>query len=208
MATDDKPLPESPSQTAGPYLHIGCLPNFSGIEGVYPEDPGSRMVNANTQGERIKLVGHIYDGDGAPLLDAMIEIWQADASGLYRSPQDSRGEADADFTAEFSGWGREPCDAQSGEFSFDTIKPGQVPYPDGRLQAPHITVWIVARGINIGLHTRLYFDDEAEANAVDPILSQLAGERAETLIAKSTGDGSFHFDIHLQGEDETVFLDM
>jgi protocatechuate 3,4-dioxygenase alpha subunit len=204
MSAADKPLPESPSQTAGPYLHIGCLPNFSGIEGVYPQDPGSCMVTANTLGERIKILGHVYDGDGAPLLDAMIEIWQADAAGLYQSLQDNRGEADA----EFSGWGRQPCDQHSGEFVFDTVKPGQLPYPDGRPQAPHITLWIVARGINIGLHTRLYFDDEAEANAVDPILTQLAAERAETLLAKSKGDGSYHFEIYLQGDNETVFFDM
>jgi len=203
MAAHDKPLPESPSQTAGPYLHIGCLPNFSGIDGVYPEDPGRCMVNANTCGERIKIQGYVYDGDGAPLLDAMIEIWQADAAGLYPSARETGADA------EFGGWGRQPCDPETGEFAFDTIKPGQVPYPDGRPQAPHITVWIVARGINIGLHTRLYFDDEPDANAVDPILAQLAaGGRAQTLVAKSEGERRFRFDIYLQGDNETVFFDM
>ena len=205
MAVGDKPLPESPSQTAGPYLHIGCLPNFSGIDGVYPEDPGCCMVNANTRGERITIQGHVYDGEGAPLLDAMIEIWQADAAGLYPSVGETRAEADA----QFGGWGRKPCGQETGEFSFDTIKPGQVPYPDGRAQAPHITVWIVARGINIGLHTRLYFDDEPDANAVDPILAQLAaGQRAQTLMAKSEGERRYRFDIYLQGDNETVFFDM
>jgi protocatechuate 3,4-dioxygenase alpha subunit len=205
MAARDKPLPESPSQTAGPYLHIGCLPNFSGIEGVYPGDPGSGMVNANTRGERIKIQGRVYDGDGAPLLDAMIEIWQADAAGLYPPARETRAEADA----EFEGWGRQPCDPETGEFAFDTIKPGQVPYPDGRPQAPHITLWIVARGINIGLHTRLYFDDEPDANALDPILAWLAtGKREQTLIAKSEGKHRYRFDIYLQGDNETVFFDM
>ncbi|MCP4335806.1 MAG: protocatechuate 3,4-dioxygenase subunit alpha [Gammaproteobacteria bacterium] len=203
MAAGDKPLPESPSQTAGPYLHIGCLPNFSGIEGVYPEDPGCCMVNENTRGERIRVQGCVYDGGGAPLLDAMIEIWQADAAGLYPSAHENHADV------EFEGWGRQPCDPESGEFAFDTIKPGQVPYPDGRPQAPHITVWIVARGINIGLHTRLYFDDEADANADDPILAQLAaGQRSHTLIAKSDGEHRYRFDIYLQGENETVFFDM
>jgi len=205
MARPDKPLPESPSQTAGPYVHIGCMPNDCGIEGIYAEDPGSQMLDANTGASRISICGHVYDGDGAPLTDAVIEIWQADAMGLHRSPQDIRGEADATF----SGWGRKPCDARTGEFRFATIKPGRVPYPDGRLQAPHITLWIVARGINVGLHTRLYFDDEATANAVDPILALVdPKDRVETLIAKSQGDDSFRFDVHLQGAAETVFLDM
>lgn len=205
MAASDKPLPESPSQTAGPYVHIGCMPNYSGIEGVYPEDAGSCMVNAKTQGKRIRIRGHIYDGDGAPLADAVIETWQADAAGLHQSPEETRGDADA----EFGGWGRQPCDPETGEFSFDTIKPGQVPYADGRPQAPHITLWFVARGINVGLHTRLYFDDEAVVNADDPLLAQVEpAERVDTLIAKSEGDGCYRFDIQLQGADETVFFDM
>jgi protocatechuate 3,4-dioxygenase alpha subunit len=179
------------------------MPNFSGIEGVYPEDPGSRMVAADTRGEKIKIRGCIYDGAGAPLLDAMIETWQADASGRYPSPRDTPGEAGAGF----GGWGRQPCDQETGEFVFDTIKPGRVAYPDGRPQAPHITLWIVARGINIGLHTRLYFDDEPDANAEDPILLAAQG-RAQTLVARSEGNGCFRFDIRLQGDGETVFFDM
>ena len=120
MSKASKVLFESPSQTAGPYLHIGCMPNYSGIEGVYPDDPGSRMINANTRGDRIKLLGRIFDGNVEALTDAVVEIWQADAAGLYPSPQDPRGRADPDF----AGWGRQPCDPQSGEFSFDTIKRG------------------------------------------------------------------------------------
>jgi len=205
MPSADKPLPETPSQTAGPYVHIGCMPNYSGIEGIYAVDPGSGMLETNTSGERISIYGHIYDGEGAPLTDAVIETWQADAAGLYQSPLDTRGEADT----RFGGWNRQPCDPQTGEFRFDTIRPGRVPYSDGRLQAPHITLWIVARGINVGLHTRLYFDDESAANAEDPILAQVDPEdRVATLIAKSRGDSRFRFDIHLQGAQETVFLDM
>ena len=98
---------------------------------------------------------------------------------------------------------------ETGEFTFETVKPGQVPWPDGRMQAPHISVWIVARGINLGLHTRLYFEDEAEANAVDPILSRIEHQnRIPTLLAKSLGDGRYRFDVHIQGPNETIFLDM
>jgi protocatechuate 3,4-dioxygenase, alpha subunit len=205
MAAGDKTLHESPSQTAGPYVHIGCLPNYCGIEGIYAEDPGWDMVDAQTKGERIRLVGQVFDGEGAPLTDALIEIWQADAAGLYPSPAETRGSADPHF----SGWGRRPCDPQTGEYRFDTIKPGQAPYPDGRTQAPHISLWIIARGINIGLHTRLYFGDEPEANAQDPLLACIEPrERSETLIARSQGDGLYRFDIHLQGALETVFLDI
>ena len=98
---------------------------------------------------------------------------------------------------------------ESGEFVFETIKPGRVAYPDGRLQAPHVSVWIVARGINIGLHTRLYFDDESEANEIDPVLLRIEHrERAETLIAQTQSTGVYRFDVHLQGPQETVFFDM
>jgi len=198
-------LNESPSQTAGPYVHIGCTPNFSGITGLYAEDPGSVLVNDKTLGERITIRGSVFDGTDAALKDALVEIWQADAAGLYPSPPETRGQVDPNF----GGWGRSPGDMDSGEFVFESIKPGQVPYPDGRLQAPHITFWIVARGINIGLHTRLYFEDEAEANATDPILARIEQrQRVSTLLAKPETPGTYRFDIRLQGADETIFFDM
>lgn len=205
MAQKTDYLQESPSQTAGPYVHIGCTPNFSGIENVYAEDLGSRMINEDTLGERITIKGRIFDGTDTPIRDALVEIWQADAEGFYPSPEEGCGDADSNF----SGWGRSAGDMDSGEFSFVTIRPGRVPYPDGRIQAPHITVWIVARGINIGLHTRLYFGDEADANVTDPILARIEHRhRVDTLIAKPEGEGVFRFNIHLQGEQETVFFDM
>ncbi len=198
-------LRESPSQTAGPYVHIGLMPNLSGIAGVYGTDPGAVMVDETTMGERIAIVGHVFDGAGEPLLDAVIEIWQADAEGHYASCNAQGGGADDIFT----GWGRQATDMQTGVYRFDTIKPGRVPGPDGRLQAPHISLWIVARGINLGLNTRLYFADEPEANAEDPVLADLAGpERAATLLAQPQGSGVYRFDIHLQGERETVFFDV
>lgn len=197
-------LKESPSQTAGPYVHIGLTPNFAEIHGVYEGDLGAVMVNDKTKGERIALKLRVLDGTGTPLKDALIEIWQADAAGLYNSPSELRGTADPNFT----GWGRKATDMATGECIFETIKPGRVPYPDGRLMAPHVTLWIAARGINLGLHTRMYFGDEAEANAEDPVLNRIEHRvRVATLIAPREGN-SYSFDIHLQGERETVFFDI
>ncbi|MBW6422438.1 protocatechuate 3,4-dioxygenase subunit alpha [Rhizobium sp. XQZ8] len=196
---------ESASQTAGPYVHIGCTPNFSGITGVYDKDLGSgSMVNDQTRGERITIRGFIYDGVGTALKDAMIEIWQADADGYYNSPSETRGKADPNFF----GWARQPGDMNTGEFAFETIKPGKVPFRDGRPMAPHVNLWVVARGINLGLNTRMYFSDEEEANAVDPILSRIEHRvRVPTLIGKREGD-TVTFNIHLQGENETIFFDI
>lgn len=197
-------LKESPSQTAGPYVHIGCTPNFTGI-GMYGGDLGTAMKTGPVRGQEITIRGIVYDGTGTPLRDAMIEIWQPDAAGLFASANETRGQADPNFT----GWGRSPGDMDSGEFVFETVKPGAVPWPDGRMQAPHITAWIVARGINIGLHTRMYFADEPEANAADPILSRIEHQnRIPTLLAKSDGLGQYRFDIHLQGPQETIFFDI
>jgi protocatechuate 3,4-dioxygenase alpha subunit len=197
-------LKESASQTAGPYVHIGLAPNFSGIAGVYESDLGATLVNDKTRGERIDIRLRVLDGTGTPLKDALVEIWQADADGLYNSPSELRGTADPNFT----GWGRQATDMITGECVFKTIKPGRVPFKDSRLMAPHITVWIVARGINIGLHTRMYFGDEEKANAEDPVLARIEHSmRIPTLIAPREGD-TCTFDIHLQGERETVFFDI
>jgi len=197
-------LKETASQTAGPYVHIGCTPNFTGITGVFDEDLGNHMVNEQTEGTRITVRGTVYDGIGAPLKDALVEIWQADGNGLYNSPFERRGAADPNFT----GWGRSPGDMETGEYVFETVKPGVVPFKDGRPMAPHITFWVVARGINIGLHTRMYFPEEIEANSADPILTRIEHQqRVPTLIAVREG-ADYRFDIHLQGENETVFFDI
>ena len=195
---------ESPSQTAGPYVHIGCTPRFTGIN-VYPEDLGTTMKRGPVKGQEITVTGTVFDGTGAALRDAMVEIWQADATGLFASRNETRGQADPNFT----GWGRTAGDAETGQFIFETVKPGQVPWRDGTLQAPHITFWIVARGINIGLQTRMYFADEEDANAADPILKRIEHRnRIPTLLAEKTGEGQYRFDIRLQGDGETIFFDI
>ena len=203
MQTLDR-VKETPSQTAGPYVHIGLTPNFCGIGGIYDADLGTTMVNDKTRGERITIRSRVIDGSCAPLRDALVDIWQADADGLYNSPAEMRGSADPNF----AGWGRCPADMDTGEFVFHTIKPGRVPFRDGKPMAPHVTFWIVARGVNIGLHTRMYFGDEEKANAEDPVLQRIEHKvRVPTLIASREGN-VYTFDIHLQGDRETVFFDI
>ncbi|WP_299044354.1 protocatechuate 3,4-dioxygenase subunit alpha [uncultured Tateyamaria sp.] len=183
-------LKESPSQTAGPYVHIGCTPNFAGIRGIYDTDPGNIMRTDTTLGDQITITGTVFDGQGTPLTDALVEIWQADAEGRF-----------APTNIGFSGWGRCPADQDTGAWRFDTIRPGAT--KDG---AGHVTFWIVARGINVGLHTRMYFPNDPLLDS-DPWLALVEDARRSTLIATQTGDGQFNFDIHLQGPAETVFFD-
>ena len=151
----------------------------------------------------------MLDGAEVPLKDALLEIWQADAAGIYPSPADPRSGADPSF----KGWARSPTHMTTGLYRFETVKPGCVPFKDGRLMAPHITFWIVARGINMGLQTRLYFADETTANAEDPVLARIEHrERVQTLIAQRADQQSdmplYRFDIRLQGPSETVFFDI
>ncbi len=187
---------ESPSQTAGPYVHIGLTPNFTGITGVYPEDLGAVMCGDAALGERITLEGQIFDGAGDVLRDAVVEIWQADAAGNL-PPSDP----------DFRGWGRCASDLKTGIFRFDTVRPGVATTADGDNHAPHIILWIVARGINIGLQTRCYFPDAAQANATDPVFSAVPPDRQPRLLARHQ-DGVWRFDIHLQGPEETPFFDL
>ncbi|UMA66839.1 protocatechuate 3,4-dioxygenase subunit alpha (plasmid) [Roseivivax marinus] len=202
------PLPypiETPSQTAGPFLHIGLMPDIAGHE-RHPAPYGREIVGADTPGPRIEITGRVLDGTGTPVRDMLVEVWQADGAGIYNHPEDPRV---ADVAAGFSGFGRYATDFDDGSFRIETIKPGAVPGRHGRPQAPHLNLWFAARGVNIGLSTRLYFDDEIEANAADPVLSMIEqAERRRTLIAVAEGDGRYRFDIRLQGEGETVFLDI
>ena len=205
-----KPLMrETASQTAGPYVHIGLAPQQAGFE-IFENNFGSVLTNAQTQGERIRIEGRVTDGIGTVLKDALIEIWQANAEGKYAHPGDRQpGKA---IDPHFRGWGRSCTDFDSGVYSFDTIKPGVVTGRNGRFMAPHINVWVVARGINLGLNTRLYFSDEAEANTKDAVLNIIEWEaRRKTLVAqREVKDGAvtYRFDIRLQGEGETVFFDI
>jgi protocatechuate 3,4-dioxygenase alpha subunit len=199
MAHPLESLTETASQTAGPYVHIGCMPGLAGLTDIYPEDLGRTPFADGAAGEVVTITGAVFDGMGARLRDAMLESWQADAAGRYPGTEG----ADPKVT----GFCRFAADAHSGEFTLRTVKPGPVAGHDGRAMAPHVSLWIVARGINIGLHTRLYFEDED--NGADPLLARIdPPERAETLIATRAGDGQYRFDIRLQGAGETVFLDV
>ena len=192
-------LKETPSQTAGPYVHIGLAPGDAGFD-IYRQELGRDVIGAQAEGKRITIRGRVLDGTGAPVKDVLIEVWQANAKGIYPG----QGEVEPGFR----GWGRIIPDFESGEWIVETVKPGSVPYRDGRPMAPHISVWLVARGINVGLNTRLYFPEEEAANSVDPVLNLIEQvDRRQTLIAERTPDG-YRFDIRLQGENETVFFDV
>ncbi|MFT3973934.1 MAG: protocatechuate 3,4-dioxygenase subunit alpha [Amaricoccus sp.] len=199
---------ETASQTAGPYVHIGLAPGAAGFK-IFETELGTDIAGPNAAGERIRVEGTVIDGAGAPVKDVLIEVWQANAAGVYASPADLRAEGVEDG---FRGWGRIISDFDTGLFAFDTVKPGVVSGRNARPMAPHLNLWIVARGINIGLNTRMYFDDETEANDKDPVLNLIEQKnRRGTLIARrELRDGSpvYRFDIRLQGENETVFLDI
>jgi len=171
------------SQTVGPYLHIGLTPMT--IENLAP---------AGVAGERVSIEGKVVDGDGKPVNDALVEIWQANAEGRYGQ----KG---------FRGFGRSPTDDE-GMFRFQTIKPGRVPGPGGKLQAPHIAANIFMRGQLKQLVSRIYFPDDP-ANAEDPVLALVPAERRATLIAKRAAakPGALEWNVILQGRDETVFFD-
>ena len=199
-------LRETPSQTAGPYVHIGLAPGAAGFD-IYDAELGRDIAGPNASGERIRIEGLVIDGTGSPIKDVLLEAWQANADGHYAHPEGGGPAEDG-----FRGWGRVITDFETGEWAFDTVKPGPVPGREGAIQAPHLSLWIVARGINVGLNTRIYFEDEAEANAADPVLNMIEWERRRpTLIAKRSernGKPVYRFDIHMQGEDETVFFDI
>ncbi|WP_421850536.1 protocatechuate 3,4-dioxygenase subunit alpha [Oricola sp.] len=199
-------LKESPSQTAGPYVHIGLAPGAAGFD-IYKQELGWDIAGPNARGERIRVEGVVVDGMGSPIKDVLLEVWQANSEGVYAHPEDGRPVEHG-----FRGWGRVITDFETGEWGFDSVKPGPSYGHNGRLGAPHINLWIVARGINVGLNTRMYFDDEVEANADDPVINLIEWERRRaTLLAKRTerdGQVVYRFDIKLQGEDETVFFDV
>ncbi|WP_298957468.1 protocatechuate 3,4-dioxygenase subunit alpha [uncultured Methylobacterium sp.] len=202
-------LKETPSQTAGPYVHIGLIPHQAGFD-IFETNFSNVLAGPGTTGERIRIEGRVFDGADSPVRDVLVEIWQANAAGRYNHPADRQEGKPLDEG--FRGWGRTGSDFETGLWHFETVKPGPVEGRKGhRPQAPHINLWIAARGINIGLQTRLYFPDEAEANANDPVLGIIEQpKRRQTLIARrEERDGGvvYVFDIRLQGQDETVFFD-
>ena len=191
----------TPSQTVGPFFKYGLTPN-----GQYDWNDAftNNLVTPDVSGERIRIQGTVYDGDGMPVPDCMLEVWQADAQGRFADPQDKRALPNATFR----GFGRCGTDT-NGAYCFDTIKPRTEPEPRGKAQAPHILVAVFARGMLLHLYTRIYFSDEA-ANGGDPILALVPADRRATLIAqRGAGEATvYSLDIRLQGENETVFFDV
>lgn len=199
-------LSESPSQTAGPYVHIGLAPNIAGL----PErehEIANIMAGPEAEGQHIQLQGLVLDGNDMPVDDVLIEIWQADTQGRYIT--------DFSFENAFNSFGRAAPGIgvdQAGWWSFSTVKPGRLAHSDGLEMGPHINLMVFARGINIHLHTRLYFDDENAVNETCPFLNRVPAERRPTLIAQrhednADGEPVYEFVIRLQGRDETVFFD-
>lgn len=195
-------LPETPSQTAGPYVHIGLALAAAGNP-PRPEEIWNQMAKPDAPGEHIVLVGNVYDGNGHLVKDSFIEFWQADHNGCYDS--------DYDLQKPFNCFGRTATTFETGGWTLNTIKPGVVNNAAGVAMAPHINISLFARGINIHLQTRLYFSDEAQANSVDPVLNLIEQpQRRETLVAQRCevdGQLAYRFDMYIQGDGETVFFD-
>jgi protocatechuate 3,4-dioxygenase alpha subunit len=180
----------TPSQTVGPYFAIGL-----------PWDLGPEVVPADAPGA-IRITGHVYDGAGTPIPDFLLETWQADPEGRFA---DAHGYGGRSGLGGFRGFGRYGVEEGDGAFEIVTVKPGPVPGPGGTTQAPHIDVSVFARGMLNRCVTRIYFADEAEANAADPALARVPPERRPTLLAQPTENG-YSLDIRIQGEGETVFF--
>jgi protocatechuate 3,4-dioxygenase alpha subunit len=182
----------TPSQTVGPYFHIG-------LEWA---DAGKYVAEKGTDG-LVRVHGFILDGAGDPVPDSMIETWQADEDGRFAHPDDPRGAVQWNG---FTGFGRCSAD-EDGGYEIFTVKPGAFPDADGMTEAPHLSVGVFSRGLLARVSTRIYFSDENDANAADPVLALVPQDRRDTLIAMRTDDG-YRIDIHLQGPEETVFFDI
>ncbi len=192
----------TPSQTVGPFFKYGLTPNR---QYAWNDAFTSNLVTPDATGERIRVEGTVYDGDGAIVPDCMLEVWQADAQGRFADPQDNR----ALPNTKFRGFGRCGTDGE-GRYVFDTIKPGSVPDPGGKAQAPHLLLAVFARGMLRHLYTRTYFGVE-KGNAGDPVLSLVPSDRRATLIAtREAGSSSavYKLDLRLQGDNETVFFEI
>jgi protocatechuate 3,4-dioxygenase, alpha subunit len=195
---------QTPSQTVGPFFAYGLTPEL--YRYPYRSAIGDRLVQSGTEGQRIRIEGRVLDGNDEPIPDAMIELWQANAHGRYNHPADTR--SDNLLDPSFKGFARTGTglDAEC-RFVFDTVKPGAI----GDGQAPHLNLIVLMRGLLSHLYTRIYFPDETEANAADPVLARVPPERRHTLIAErneTPGGVVFRLDVHMQGPNETVFFDV
>jgi protocatechuate 3,4-dioxygenase, alpha subunit len=184
--------PPTPSQTVGPFFHIGVADGLIGPELVPRDHP-----------DAIVLFGNVTDGEGAAVNDAMIEIWQANPAGRYAHPEDTRD--DLPLTEGFDGFGRTMTD-ETGRYELVTLKPGPVPWSNGEPQAPHIDMSVFARGLLKRLVTRVYFPDEAEANEADPVLASVPDADGRAGLVAVEEAGGLRFDINLQGDRETTFF--
>lgn len=196
---------QTPSQTVGPFFAYGLTPAQYGYPFKSLVTPS--LAGDATEGERMRLIGRVLDGEGKPVNDAMVEIWQANAQGRYRD-QPPKGSGDNMIDRDFTGFGRAGTGTDpEARFIFDTVKPGA----PGDGQAPHLNVILTMRGLLNHLYTRIYFDDEADANARDPVLARVPENRRNTLLARrtpSSGGVVYHIDICMQGPNETVFFDV
>jgi protocatechuate 3,4-dioxygenase, alpha subunit len=194
-------LPLTASQTVGPFFSPALL---------RADAERHVLTQPETEGERIRIEGRVLDGDGVPVPDALVEIWQANAFGRYNHPADT---GPARLDASFLGFGRSGTE-DDGKYWFETIKPGPVPFAGAQMQAPHICVTLFSRGLLNHVVTRLYFENEP-ANAGDPILQCVPADRRPTLLARRVASSEladkmlvYRFDIILQGEGETAFFQL
>ncbi len=191
MKNNNNIFPETPSQTAGPFVHIGLTPNLIGIKKVFETDLGLKSFVDISDEDMINITGTIFDGSNCPVFDVMIETWQCDPAGIFSHDK---------------GFCRFMPNLKSGKFSFNTVKPGFTKNFDGNIQSPHISFFIVARGINQPLITRMYFNEKETKN--DYLLNKIKKQKIKkTLIAKKIDEKKYLFNIFLQGANETVFFD-
>ncbi|MEM6728200.1 MAG: protocatechuate 3,4-dioxygenase subunit alpha [Pseudomonadota bacterium] len=199
MRPNTKVTQETASQTAGPYVHIGLAPRAAGFD-IYEKESGHDIAGPHADGQRIRVEGIVWDGNGEPVKDVLLEVWQPNAHGIFAD----RGPVEPGFR----GWGRIACNFDTGVYTIDTVKPGAVGD-----DAPHLTLWIVARGINVGLNTRMYFPEDTAAHATDAALSLIPDADARGTLLPEPGVAEeghilYRFDIRLQGDGETVFFDI
>ena len=191
MSISKENLDETPFQTAGPFLHIGCTPNAIKIKKLYQNDLGETPFKNKNDSELITIEGSVFDGNGIPLDDVMLETWQCDEKGEFREDR---------------GFARFIPNNLTKKFRLQTVKPGSFKGFDGKIHSPHISLSISSRGLNMTLNTRIYFEDDELKN--DPLLSMINNCNVNSLIAKKISKHSYLFDIFLQGEEETIFLDI